>query len=378
MTDSVDDIEALLLDSAAAFLRSSHSTARVRALAHTPEGHDGSMWREMAKMGWTGIRLPESLGGTNLDLAHATALAEAFGEALLPEPFVACAVMPSAILSVAATIATREALGIGLAEGSRTLAVAWQSRFGELDPMWSDITIEARDGRLVVCGSRTLVETAATDWLVPGLLAGEPVIVAIAADTSDVKIVRQRMSDGTNTNSIDFNGAAVPSTLLLLRGDAARNAMADAMNEGRLVLAAQLAGLARGALRLGVGHVQQRIQFGQPIASFQAIRHRLVDLKLQTDLATASWRHAVSICRRSSLSAEPALAAIHAAKARCTDAAVLIAKSCIQLHGAMGYTEEADIGLYMNAALRAASALGNADAHRRRFVTRASLETLTG
>ena len=116
-----------------------------------------------------------------------------------------------------------------------------------------------------------------------------------------------------------------------------------------------------------VEYTRQRVQFGKPIASFQVIQHRLVDMWMQAELASAAVRNAAELCVGNSQAAA-AGTAILAAKARASDAASMICRNAIHLHGAMGYTDECDIGLYLKRAINLGALLGNADAMRRLFI----------
>ena len=120
------------------------------------------------------------------------------------------------------------------------------------------------------------------------------------------------------------------------------------------------------AFDMTVEFVKQRSQFGKPIGSFQALQHRIVDIWTQKELARAAVMRAVELFDRTTDPRERAVV-VSAAKARCTDAALLITRQAIQLHGGMGYTDEADIGLYLKRALVLGAWLGNGAAMRRRF-----------
>ncbi|HSV44836.1 MAG TPA: acyl-CoA dehydrogenase family protein, partial [Ramlibacter sp.] len=290
-------------------------------------------------------------------------LAARFGAVLLPEPFAQCAVAPAALLAAAPASPLREQLAEELCLGSRLLALAWQHTAGAAEPTWTGVTLRSQDGGWILSGTRQFTEARADCWLVAAAnLDGESCIVAVPAGSAGLVVTAQAMADGTATATLQLHDVRLPADALLLRGQTARQALLQALDDARLVLAAELAGVTEGALAITAAYVAQRVQFGQPIASFQAVRHRLVDIDLQQRLAFASWRQAAAAgpSQRSP--------AISAAKARCGEAALLAARAAIQLHGAIGYTQEADPGLFLDSALRLASTLGNAPLHRRRFV----------
>jgi alkylation response protein AidB-like acyl-CoA dehydrogenase len=373
--DDNADIEAMLLDGAEGFLSSTHSLARTRALRRGACADTAALWRGMAECGWLAMGLPESLGGAGLAIGAAAALAVRFGSALLPEPFAECAVAPATLIAAAGDAPPAAALAAGLVDGSARPCVAWQLQAGQLEPSWHG-SLAATGTGWRLSGHFIGLHADASHWLVAAVAGSEPTVVVVAADTPGISAQVHRFADGSTGAAVDFQEVPVARDAALLQGDGARAALAAALDDARLVLAAQLAGVAEGALATTVAYLQQRVQFGQTIASFQAIRHRIVDLDIQRRLAFASWRHARDVRLQHGAGSAQSSAAVSAAKARCSDVALNVARAAIQLHGAIGYTEEADIGLFLGAALKNASRLGNATAHRRRYMAMTVLGTL--
>jgi alkylation response protein AidB-like acyl-CoA dehydrogenase len=187
--------------------------------------------------------------------------------------------------------------------------------------------------------------------------------VAVAANADGVEIKDQAAGSGT-VSEVRFDRAPLMCAEPLLDGAAAATALTRALDAGRVGLSAQLAGLAAGMLERTLAHVTRRVQFGRPIGSFQVIQHRCVDLYTAMRLADATWRDALRVYE----SGDDTRIAISAAKARCADTAQRIGREAVQMHGAMGFTEDADIGPYLRAALYAYSWLGSPLLHRRRFL----------
>jgi alkylation response protein AidB-like acyl-CoA dehydrogenase len=142
-------------------------------------------------------------------------------------------------------------------------------------------------------------------------------------------------------------------------------ALTAAVEEATLALAAQLLGLSGTALDMTADYLRTRVQFGQSLASFQVLQHRMVDLSIERRLAASTLRNAARVLADGDAAAYAR--AVSMAKARCSQAAVAIAKDAVQLHGAIGFTDEADIGLHLRVALRLAALHGGAAAHRSRF-----------
>lgn len=345
------------------FLAGSHSPSRLRGWIGRPRPVESSLWRDIAALGWTGLLLPEALGGSGLSLNEATVLCEVMGERLFAEPFVGCCVMPSVLLAAAAPGPDSQQLADWMNSGERLLTLAWQNHAGQLEPEFAGCTVE--EGRLTGRKAFVMGCESHSVLLVPALEQGQPVIVAVAADVHGVRI--ESFSAGTGAQyHVEFEQAPLLFAEPVLRGSAALDALHQTLAAGRIALAAELSGQAAGCLQQTLDFISQRFQFERPLGSFQSVQHRCVDLRIEQTLAQASWRHALT-CYQKSPWAQTTQAAISAAKARCAQAAVTAARQAVQLHGAMGFAEEVDIGLYLRAALFGSVWLGSVWDHRRRF-----------
>ena len=363
MPSDADNILTMMLDSADCFLAERHDLARLRIGEIPSEAAvDARVWRQMVELGWIGLGLPEALGGAGLDLSFSAALCERLGRALLPEPFIACALLPGALLSACPPGEDRAQMAAALASGDRTFTLAWQESPGQI--ACESIATRLEDGR--INGRKLFVPLTLPDtsWLVSAMEIGEPVIVAVAADAPGVTTKGRRMGDGGRTVDLVMDGT--PAGAVLARGEAAIQALDEALCRARVALSAQLSGLAKGALELSLDYLRTRAQFGHQIGTFQALQHRAVDLYLGVELAKASWRTAARLQEQASGEAET-IAAVSAAKAVASNAARDTCSAGVQFFGAMGFTEEADIGLYLRTALHWASWLGGETAHRERF-----------
>lgn len=361
----------LLRDAASDFLVDQAGTARLRGWIARPRPVERRLWRQTAELGWTGLLLRESLGGSGLPMADAVLLSEVAGRYLFAEPLVACAVMPALLLAAADAGENSELtarLAQTLVEGQRMLAVAWQEAPGELDA--ESPRCEVAGNRLT--GRKCFVPGCESDAivLVWARLGGEAAWVAVDAQGEGVRCIVEPAGLSSQT-TLRFDQAPVLDTLALLRGDAARHALQRTLAGGRLALSGELVGLAAGALAQTLVHLRSRQQFDRTLGSFQTVQHRCVDLHIEIELARASLQQALALFDATSpAEISPATdAAICAAKARAGDAAVRVGREAVQLHGAMGFCDEVDIGLYLRAALHANAWLGGPVALRRRFAT---------
>jgi alkylation response protein AidB-like acyl-CoA dehydrogenase len=374
-----DETESLLRDSVDTFVREEHALARLRALRPGTPVNDRRMWCKLAAQGWLALRVPEHLGGSGLTARHAGALAHVLGRHLLPEPVATCAVMPAALAARADNPAVWRDVLAALDEGERVYALAWQEDLTTLDTGPTD-TVASHDGRgLRVSGTKFgVVGAALADrFLVTARLADCPVLVAVSAHAPGVRHDTLATSDGGSLGTLRFDNAPAEGELLL-DGERLVLALRLALEEAILVTAAQLNGLSEAALEITLDYLRTRVQFGRPIGSYQSMQHWAVDLKVQHRLADASYRSALrqlealsgtasdgAAMSRSAL--DRACAAVSAAKARASDTALATGRFGVQAHGAIGFAIEADIGLYLRAALRLAALFGNGALHRERF-----------
>jgi alkylation response protein AidB-like acyl-CoA dehydrogenase len=193
-------------------------------------------------------------------------------------------------------------------------------------------------------------------------------LISVAADTAGLTITERPGIDGAAIATLSFAGCYVPTERLLARAAHCAELLDRPVLHARLALAAELAGIASKALELAVSYTKERVQFGKPIASFQAIQHRLVDMWTDAEFACASVVNAVDTLDGGDDRA--AQLAVLASKARAGDAAFSICRRAVHLFGAMGFTDECDIGLYLKRAINLNATLGQPDELRLQFVER--------
>jgi alkylation response protein AidB-like acyl-CoA dehydrogenase len=359
------DIEHMIRDSAEGFVADRHSMARTRACAASPKGFEPAIWKEMAELGWTGLLLPEADGGSALPIETALILSEVFGRHAVPEPLVASAVIAGTILAGSEREAARSAAQ-ALAAGQAVVTLAYR----EAETWTADVRPATRvaamsDGTLFLTGKKALVPFwhEGVTLLVTAWHEAELAIIVLRADTLGIAAEPRRMTDGSFAADICFEDVNVGREQIIATGPAAEALLRQAIAHGLLAASALLEGLAQAMLRMTIDYVDQRIQFDRPLGANQALRHALVDLNAQVELAGAAWRTAAARLLEVG-GVVAAEGAISAAKARCAETALAVARSAIQYHGAFGYTEEADVGLFVNMTLRLATWLGNAAQHR--------------
>lgn len=282
----------------------------VRAAWTNADGRSGAAWSSLAEMGVLGALVPESAGGLGLSERDVVLLAEETGWAALPEPFVEHVLVGAPILAA-------DHPGVG--DGS-VLATAGDplAPYGAA----ADVTI----------------------WLAPDAH------VAIDAELA----VEQSVDGSRRLTRLVAAGSSRPLT---------RAELSRAFWRGNLGYSAQLLGLARRMLAMTVEYVTERRQFGVPIGSFQAIKHHLADVRIAIEFAAPLVYRAAD-----SLAAGDPELAVHGsmAKAQVADAAALAARAALQCHGAIGYSYEHDLQLWMKRSWALGRTWGDAAWHRER------------
>ncbi len=359
-----DDTLTMLADTAAAFAKP--DARRVRALRGGVDGFDRGVWREMADLGWLAILVPEAQGGLALNLVAATTLATRLGYAAYPEPFASCAVMTSWCLgSAPVSEETTRALA-SVMSGQCIAAMAWQNDTGQLEIGLTGVTATPDADGVRLTGSSRFVHPASADaFIVAASAPGGLALFWVPRDTPGLQVTAEPGADGGACGWLRFSDCQVPAQQQIA-GDAAA-LIRTTVDAGTLAVSAELVGLMDRALEMTLDYLRIRKQFGKPIGSFQALQHRAVDIWIQRQLARAALDAAVRIFDSPASRPQARTQAASSAKARASHAALLLCTQAVQLHGAIGFTDEYDLGIYVNRALTLSAWLGNAAEHRRRY-----------
>jgi alkylation response protein AidB-like acyl-CoA dehydrogenase len=340
MMDPLEHIQ-MLKDSAAGIAPRKGDLKRIRALRFTEPGFDRATWRKMCDMGWLGLRVAEDNGGSGLGVRELCGLAEELGAGLVPEPLIPAA--------MAAVLLPPDHLAEVLS-GDRIVLPAWQEQPNSL--ALSGAT-ELRDGKL--SGRKVFVPMAAgADAFLVTVPHG---LALVERDATGVHVEIQQTQDGGNFGTLVFDSAPAEA----IEGDAT-----GALEESIMASAAYLLGLMDRAFAITLEYLKTREQFGRKIGSFQALQHRAADMQVQLSLTRAVVK-STAMAMDSAGSLEARQAAVSRAKTRASDAAMMVTRACIQLHGGVGYTDAYDIGLFLRKAMVLVPLYGSPSSHRARF-----------
>lgn len=344
--DDGDESVRLIRDSAAAIAPPGGDTRRIRALRFQAPGFDRAVWSTMCEMGWPGLLIGEQHGGSALGMREYCALVEQLGAGLAPEPLIQA--------SMAAGLLSGDALAAQLS-GARLVLPAWQERANSLEAVGDTVIGENR-----VNGRKCFIPMAAgADGF---LVSGQGGLALVAADAPGATLTVEQTQDGGNFGVLTL----VDAPCIRMHGD-----ISAALDTAALATASYLLGAMDRVFAITLDYLKTRQQFGRPIGSFQALQHRAADLKIQVALSRASVESAAAAIDAGA-KGNVAIAAISRAKARASDAAMLVTRQAIQLHGGIGYTDEADPGLYLRKAMVLSNLYGSAALHRRRYAAHAA------
>jgi alkylation response protein AidB-like acyl-CoA dehydrogenase len=331
-------------------------------------GFDRSQWREMAEMGWAGILLDESYGGTALGYAALGVILEESGRTLAASPLVSTVLLGAQAIARAGSIAQREDLLPGVTSGTTILALAHEESTRHAPHQIATRAVKSGDN-YVLKGRKIFV--------LDGHVADHLIVVArnngenddregislflVAANAPGIKRNRTILVDGRNAANIEFSDVTASALGTIGNGF---DILEPILDGARASLAAEMLGTANEAFDQTIEYLKVREQFGAQIGSFQALKHRAAEMYCEIELARASAYAALAeIDADGPESAQ--LASI--AKTKACDMLELVSSEAVQMHGGIGMTDAADAGLFLKRARVAQQIFGDALYHRDRY-----------
>jgi len=357
--------QAMLLDVAREFCRDKSPIAAVRAQLETASGYDSALWDDMVALGWTGIALPESCGGSGMGVATVVPVVEAMGRALLGTPLVST--------TLAAQLLLRAAVGARLEGVLSDIAAGAPATVALLENAdWGATRIGCALGADGVLHGRKLFVTdaaAARLLVVVVEYRAAPALAIVRSEQLAAGAIEPHtLIDQTKRSaSVDFSGVVVASADLVT-GGAVESALRDLHLLGALLTAAEAIGSAASCLDTVVDYLKTRKQFGKLIGSYQALKHPAVDILTAVDSGRSFIYHGATLAGDGPLDRDAEIAC-RMAKAHATETLVYAGDRAVQFHGAMGFTYECDAQLYLRRALWSQQQYGDAQHHRKRLAS---------
>jgi len=349
-----DDLTSLLRESARNFRERALPHERLRALRADSKTFDRAQWAQMAELGWAQMLVPQSRGGLELDMSAVAAVCCEMGAAVAPEPLIETAVGTATILNYRVT----DDADLPALDGAEHIIVPALGATG--DSAFATVAARHDPGTFTLDGSCSNVPLGADadGWIVPATCGGEPAWFYIDRGAVGATAEPHELADGGRDATLRFEQV---NGTLIVSGAQAMSAQKAARHRVEFASSAYLLGLSETLFQITLDYLATRRQFGQAIGSFQAIQHRMVDLYLQNRL-TAAVIDAVGPAFVRPESDAAARAASRARYRACTTA-LAMTREAIQLHGAIGTTDECDVGLFANRALVMTARYGQAATH---------------
>src|SRR6185437_10851261 len=360
--------QELLRDGLAKFLSVRYDLEKSRAAAKTGIGWQPDIWRGLAtELGILGATLPEDLGGIGGGPIELMVITEALGHALVIEPYVDTVVVAGGLLRRAGGSAATSLLQ-NIIGGTAIVALA-AAEPPSADRAQHLSTLAERDGDGWILNGRKLMVVGAplaTHLLIAASTPGEDgtSLFQFEVGSTGAEVHPYRTIDDRRAADIVFDGVRLPSEALLGEQGQAAESLRRARDEGAAAVCSEAVGCMRKVLADTVAYCKQRQQFGQPIGSFQALQHRMVDMYMELEQSVA----AVYLAILNLEADEQARArAVSAGKATIGRAARFIGQQAVQLHGGMGMTEELAIGHYFKRLTAMQYEFGTTDYHVTRY-----------
>ena len=328
-------------------------------------------WPEMAELGWAALALPEADGGLGAGPVACGLIAEALGRGLVAEPFLHNAVMGAALLRTLPASALRSEIARELAPGRARLAIAHTEATQPDDEAVPATRAERAPGGWCIDGSKTVVMGAAqATWLIVSAdTHAGPTLFAIARDTPGLARRDYTTLDAQVAAEISLSAVHLTDAARLCEPGDALRVLADVRAAGLAAIGAESVGLMDLLLQQTIEHTRTRRQFGQALASFQVLRHRMVDMFMQIEATRSLVLLATLRLAEGDAAAPRALAAL---KVKVGQAGRFIGQQAIQLHGGMGMTDDLVIGHAFKRLMALDARLGNADHHLQRLAALAA------
>ena len=362
----------MLSESAARFAREFGGVERrLKRLAAGGGCSDGTHWQQFADNGWLGAVFPEAVGGFDGGAQEMAIIMEAIGHGLLLEPFLSCVVLGGGIVERLGTEQQKQALLTPMITGTMHLALAFVEGGGghDLSRIGTRLNVVEQgyllEGRKIAVFDGDRADVILTTARLTDNNADRIVVAAVPKTAPGVKIQGYATIDGLRGSNVMFSGVPLRPEGLLGDGIAASDALHETMDTAAVAVGAEAVGAMSALLAVTIEYLKTRKQFGRALSDNQALQHRVVDMYIAIEESKVLVADAVRAL--SQHDASDRQRAVSAAKAHIGTAARLVGQEAVQLHGAIGTTDEYIVGHYFRRLTAICQIFGNRDWHLRRI-----------
>ncbi len=344
---------------------------QLRALRDTDDalGYSRDLWKQMGELGFAGMTLPEAYGGMGLGLAELGLVLEECGRRLVASPLFASLILGGGAIDFAGSESQKAAWLPRIARGEAIVALAHEEG-SRHSPYAVATRAVPTDGRWTLTGEKTMV--------IDGHVADAMVVVArtslrgrdgltlflVARDAPGLDVQRRSTIDSRNIAAVRLEGVRVAEGDVVGVVGRGADVLDRVLDRAAIALSAEMLGGMQEAFDQTIAYLKVRKQFGVPIGSFQALKHRAAQMFCEIELVRSL---VVAALRAADAGTDDVALLASAAKARASDVYVHVANEAIQMHGGIGVTDELDVGFFLKRARVTEMMLGAAPFHRDRF-----------
>jgi alkylation response protein AidB-like acyl-CoA dehydrogenase len=355
--------QQLLQQNARDFLEKECPESLVRAMEEDEKGYSPELWKKMADQGWQGLMIPEEYGGAAFNFMDLMVLIEEFGRALVPGPFIPTVVLGAIPLIEAGTDDQKQKYLPQIASGEAIWTMAYTEPNGRFDLDAIEMAAKKDGDGYVLNGTKLFVPDAhVADYMIVVAKAdgGLGMFIVDAKSSGVTTTVLKTIADDKQCEVVFENVKVRAENVLGGKGDQTE-ALKSIIRKATVAECAYLVGLAQMDFEISINYAKERVQFGRPIGSFQAIQHKAADMVTDVDGARfITYKAAWSVAEN-----EPdADMMVHMAKAWTSEATRRVVAHGQQIHGGIGFTKEYKIQLFFRRQKRAELFWGDADFHR--------------
>ena len=350
----------MLRDEAQKYLASRYPARR-----HAPvDGCGGAQWQEFADQGWLALSLPEDVDGLGCSFIETTLLSEELGRHLVLEPVATTTILSARIIDRCGSAEWRAALLPSIAAGRLRVALAHSEHAARYDLSSVRTTARAEGDCYILDGAKSLVFDApsANKLLVSAILPGDDryLVFVVDADAPGVTVSGFPLIDGSRAADVAFDAVRVAKAALLLSQERAAAVLEEAIDRFLLARVAEALGAMEAVMALTAEHLHNRSQFGQPLAKFQALQHRMAEMFIEVQATRSMLFRGLAYLEAP---ARERRAAVASSRIVCANAGRLVGGLGIQLHGGIGITDAHPIGHYFKRLIMLEKQYADIDAH---------------
>ena len=369
----LNEEEQFLKDTAKSFADERSPINHFRSLRddNDPLLWDKDLWKEMTKLGWPGILIPQEYGGSDFGITGISVILNECAKTLTPSPLFATGVIGAYSITNFGTEEQKQKYLPKIVNGELTTSLAIDES-SHHNPANTEIIAKKEGSNFIVNGKKTFViDGASADLIIllartsgnKGDMAGLTLFL-VNSDSKGIDKIKLDMADSRNYANINFSEVEIPDSNILGDLETGGETVEDILDIGRIAMASEMLGNAEAAFEMTLDYLKQRKQFGVLIGSFQALQHRAAEMFCEIELTKSSVMGAMKAAdegsnelqRLSSLAKTVAGETLH-----------LVSNEAVQMHGGIGVTDEYDIGFFLKRARVAEQIFGSSKYHTERY-----------